>query len=143
MRLGLRTVVEAEDAFDDAAEWGGDLDGAAAHAAGAGGMLVTVQFDAECVAECGDGAAEEDGAAGAVHFDDFQFILCGEGADFFDVRGSGAVAGGELHARKMMALRGQKLAEFFYVGKLFGGGAAAEEDGYLDLFLGVAWADLA
>jgi hypothetical protein len=43
----------------------------------------------------------------------------------------------------MVALRGEQLAEFFYVGKLFGRRAAAEKDGYLDLFLGVAWPDFA
>ena len=42
MGLGLRAVVEAEDARDDVAERGGNLDGAAAHATGAGSVLVGV-----------------------------------------------------------------------------------------------------
>ena len=143
MRLGLRAVVEAEDAFDDAAERGGDLDRAAAHAAGAGGMLVVVEVYPERVAERADGADEKNGAARAAYFDDFQFILRGEGADVFYVGGSRAVTGGELRAGKMLALRGRQFADFCDVGKLFGRPSAAEEDGYLDLFLWVAWSDFA
>jgi hypothetical protein len=41
----------------------------------------------------------------------------------------------------MTALRRQELAEFFYIGKLFGRGAAAQKYRYLDLVLGVGWAD--
>ena len=69
MRLGLRAVIEAEYALDDAAERGGDLNCAAAHAAVAAGMIVTVQLDTERVAERANRAAEKHGAARAAGFD--------------------------------------------------------------------------
>ena len=106
-------------------------------------VLVAIEFDAERVAERCHGAAEKDGAARAADFYDFQFILCGEGADLFDVGGARAVAGGELRAGEMLAPRGREFADFCDVWKLFGRAAAAEEDGYLDLFLWVAWSDFA
>ena len=143
MRLGLRAIVEAEDAFDDAAERGGDLDSAAAHAAGAARVLIVVEFDVECAAEIADRAAEKNGAARAADFYYLQFILRGEGADFLYVGGARAVADGELRAGKMFALRGREFADFCDVGKLFGRPAAAEEDRDLDLFLWVACSDFA
>src|SRR5271156_4720552 len=43
----------------------------------------------------------------------------------------------------MFALCGREFVDFCDVGELFGRPAAAEGDGYLDLFLRVAWSDFA
>ena len=66
MRLGLRAIVEAENAFDDAVEVGGDCERAGAAAICAGSVFVTAEAGSESVVESLNCAGEFYGAAGAI-----------------------------------------------------------------------------
>ncbi len=92
--LGLWAVVEAEDGFDGADEFGGKGDAAFADAVGGAVDGLVDEGDAEGLLHGGDGAGEFDGAAfgaGGVGRDG-EAVLFGEGADELDGCGVGAVA---------------------------------------------------
>ena len=94
MWLGLGTVVEAEDAFDDAVKLGRQMnhsDASASNVSG-GGMLVLFEFHAESVADRGHGSSENYGAAGGALFFYREFVFVGERLDAGDIGGIGAVA---------------------------------------------------
>src|SRR5271170_2415141 len=91
-------IVEACNAGDDAAEAGGEEN--VAFAAAIGGFVGLVHFegDTEGAVIVFGGAGEENVTLGEVGLDDFEIVFAGEGGDFGDVSGVGAVSGGQHFA---------------------------------------------
>jgi hypothetical protein len=140
MSFGLGAIVEAENTLNDGFEigWNGERAGAAAESTGS--MLVVTEVRAEGIVEGPDRAAEFYGAAGTVFADDFQVVLFGKFADFFQVGRGCAVGAGEFLASKIFSLArklGGVPSDFGRGGKFAGFRTAAQQNRHFDLLLGV------
>ena len=92
--LGLRTVVEAEDGFDGADEFGGKSDAAFANTVDVAVEGFVDEGDAEGLLHGGDGSGELDGAAFGARGvrRDGEAVLFGEGTNELDGYRIGSVA---------------------------------------------------
>ena len=143
MSLRLRAVIEAEDAFDDAFERGGDLKCAGAAAVVALCVLVTAQLHAESFAESSHGAAQKNGAARGAFGNDFQTVVRSERANFGDVFRTRAVLGLKRLAGKILAILGRGCAEAVERRERGWRRASAKKDRDFDALVGVRRTDFA
>ncbi len=104
VRIGGGAVVESEHAFDHAREIARHADRAGAAAVAARGVLVLLKLHPERRVHGLRGARQHDAAARGVGFDHREVLRLGEGGDAGQVVRVGAVCGGELLAREVLAL---------------------------------------
>jgi len=143
MSLRLRAVIEAEDAFDDAFERGGNLKRPGAAAVVALCVLVATELHAESLAERSHGAAQKNGAARGAFGNDLQTVLRSERANFGDVFGARTVLGFKRFAGKILAVLGSSCAEAVERRERGWRRASAKKDGDFDALVGVRRTDLA
>ena len=111
MCFGLRAIVEAEDPFDDGFEIGGNRERAGAAAVRARAVLIAAQVRAERFVEGLHCAAEFHRPAGGIFADDFQAVLRGEFANFFEIGRRRAVRSRKFFAAKIFSLAGKTCAD--------------------------------
>jgi hypothetical protein len=136
MRVGLRPVVEAEHALDDALERDRQRDRAAAPAVAAAVVLDMLQRDAEGLGHRVGAAREHHAAPPGVGLDHREAVVLGEAAHRVDVLRIGAVGARIGLAAQVLALGRQRVLVHLADGEALGRGLGPQAQRDVDAFIG-------